>query len=84
MLRWALVATLLCGPVSAQTVRGVTLGEPIPEGLPEPIGAQTQAPFAYTLWMHDDGISVSVTRDAEIGEVLYIEAWPEQANGHAL
>lgn len=62
-------------------MRGVTLGEPIPEGLPAPAGAQINAPFAYTLWTYDDGLSVSVTADAEIAEVLYIEAWPQPSNG---
>lgn len=74
MMRLALALCLvLTAPASAQTILGVTLGEPIPEGLPTPIGTQTQAPFALTLWGARDGVSMSAIGDIETGEVLFIE-----------
>lgn len=77
MLRLAFAATLaLTVPASAQTVLGVTLGAPIPEGLPPPAGTQTQPPFAQTYWPDIDGVSMSVVGDIETGEVLFIELRP--------
>ncbi|MEX3015633.1 hypothetical protein [Gymnodinialimonas hymeniacidonis] len=79
-LALALLAAL-AGPVAAQEFRGVTLGEPIPESAPEPVGSEVAHPFAYTLWQFDDGLSMSATRDAEIGEVLYLEMWRSEGQG---
>jgi hypothetical protein len=72
---------MLAAPVIAQDFRGVALGAPIPETAPEPIGSEVAHPFAYTLWGFDDGLSMSATRDAETGEVLYLEMWRSQAEG---
>ncbi len=73
--------TILAGPVAAQDFRGVTLDEPIPDTAPEPLGSEVAHPFAYSLWQFEDGLSMSATRDAEIGEVLYLEMWRSDGTG---
>lgn len=81
-MRLALAAlVLLASPAAAQDFRGVTLGAPIPDTAPEPVGSEAAPPFAYTLWTFDDGLSMSATRDAETGDVLYLEMWRSQAEG---
>lgn len=75
------VALALAAPASAQTLRGVTLGEPVPEGLPEPLGTQVVHPFSITVWTFDDGLSMSTTADAETGSVLYVELWRDGSQG---
>ncbi len=81
-MRLALAAlVLLASPVAAQDFRGVTLGAPIPDTAPTPVGSEVAPPFAYTLWSFDDGLSMSATRDAETDEVLYLEMWRSQAEG---
>ncbi|MEJ6388939.1 hypothetical protein [Gymnodinialimonas ulvae] len=71
------------GPLAAQEFRGVALGAPIPETAPEPTGSEVAPPFGYTLWQFDDGLSMSATRDAETGVVLYLEMWRTQSAGTA-
>lgn len=68
-------------PASAQTVLGVTLGEPIPEGLPAPLGTMVEPPLALTRWLFDDGLAMSATADAETGDVLYLELWRDGRQG---
>lgn len=74
-------------PASAQTLLGITLGEPIPEGLPTAAATQTQPPFSQTVWDSIEGTSLSAIADAETGEVLFVEmryAGPEAAQIHGL
>ena len=84
-MRFALMLVLgllaVAGPLSAQAFRGVAVGDPIPEAAPEAIGSEVAHPFAYTLWQFDDGLSMSATRDAETGVVLYLEMWRTQTEG---
>ncbi len=44
--------------------------------MPPPSGQEIRPPFGFTRWDFDNGLLMSVTRDVETGEVLYIEVWP--------
>lgn len=66
----------LAAPASAQSLLGVTLGEPIPEGLPEPAGTEVAVPFSRTHWENIEGIAITAVGDVETGEVLFIELRP--------
>lgn len=82
LARACLLAALALGtPLSAQDFRGLSLGATIPETAPEPLGAEVAHPFAYTLWQFDDGLSMSATRDAETGDILYLEMWRTATEG---
>lgn len=63
-------------PASAQSALGITLGAPIPEGLPAPLGTRVQAPYAQTAWADIDGVMVSVIADVETGSVVFVELRP--------
>ncbi|GAB5446477.1 hypothetical protein [Gymnodinialimonas sp.] len=81
-LLWALCLIALCaGPVSAQTVQGITLGAPIPEGLPPSDDTQTQAPFTRTFWSALNGLQVTAIADSETGGVHFIELRPATREG---
>lgn len=77
----AAAAALLALPASSQEIAGVTLGEPIPQALPDPLGTQQRGPFAYALWRRADGVSMSVTTRVGSGEVLYVELWRTETDG---
>jgi len=83
MWRLAMCAVLaLSAPAPAQTMGGVTLGAPVPEGLPEPLGTQVMELYSITVWGAGDGILwMSTTADAETGDVLYIEIWRDGSQG---
>lgn len=75
------LALALAVPATAQTLRGVTLGEPVPDGLPEPLGMQVIQLYSITVWTLEDGLSMSTTADAGTGSVLYIELWRDNGQG---
>lgn len=79
MIRAATLAVALaCGlsaPLAAQQMGGITLGAPLPDTLPAPVGSEVQGPFAYGLWQLPDGTAMSATADSGSGETLYIEIW---------
>ncbi len=81
LIQAAVVSLALAAPLSAQSLRGVDLGEPIPDGLPEPRATQTIPPVAYTVWDFDDGLAMSATADAATGDVLYLELWRDPPEG---
>ncbi|ABD54809.1 hypothetical protein [Jannaschia sp. CCS1] len=70
------LAGVLSLPATAETFLGVTLGAPIPEGLPAPDDIQTQAPFTRTFWAARDGVQVTAIADGETGEVVFVELRP--------
>ncbi|WP_224814578.1 hypothetical protein [Hasllibacter sp. MH4015] len=71
----ALIFAVLAGSASAQTLGGLTLGELIPDTAPDPLGTHIVEPFAITIWALEDEIGLTASRDAETGEILYIEMW---------
>lgn len=82
MMRLTLCLVLaVTAPLSAQTLRGVSLNAPIPDGLPAPLGTVIEPPLAMTRWLFDDGLAMSATADAETGEVSYLELWRDGRRG---
>lgn len=64
---------------SAQTLLGITLGAPLPEGLPTPDDVQTQTPLMRMHWAAIEGLRVTTIADSETGEVKFIELQPADA-----
>jgi hypothetical protein len=74
------LCVLLAGPVAAQSIRGIALGDPVPSGLSDPERTMVRAPYRHTLWTYDDGISMSVTTDIQGGIVVNLRMWRDGAD----
>ena len=75
------LAAALTSPAAAQEIRGIPLGGLIPEDMPEPVGSGIEGAYSITRWTFDDGLSLSASRDAETGEVVYLELWRTDNSG---
>lgn len=59
----------------AQSLAGLTPGQPLPAGFAAPDGVQRETGFTYRRWSRPGGSELSATTQGETGPVLYIEEW---------
>ncbi|WP_341861201.1 hypothetical protein [Gymnodinialimonas sp. 57CJ19] len=76
LLALSVLAGFTALPAMGQTLHGITFGEPIPAGLPQPDDTQTQAPFTRSIWTQLNDMMVTVIADSETGGVLFMEMRP--------
>jgi hypothetical protein len=71
-----LAAAQVSGPAAAQSLSGLTLQEPAPATMAQPIGRDTDQRYTYRLWEMPGASQMSATAlgDAR-GPIVYIEHW---------